>query len=71
MPPEPHALRVRPAGFFELDRDIGLHAHHIRDFHRAAQVDDGCRMGAAELRELRQDPACAQTFGHRAADHAA
>ena len=66
--PEAHALRVGPAGFFELNRDIGLHAHDIRDFHRAAKMHDGCRMRAAELRELRQYPTGTQTFGHRTAD---
>jgi hypothetical protein len=68
--PEAHTLRVGPAGFFELDRDIGLHAHDIRDFHRAAKMHDGCRMSAAELRELRQYPTGAQTFGHRTTDDA-
>src|SRR3954469_17340574 len=69
--PKAHAFGARPFRLIKLDRDIRLHAHDVRDLHRATQMDDGGRMPAAEARELRQDPGCAQTFRHRAPDDAA
>ena len=70
-PSEAYALGARPPRLLKLYCDVGLHAYDIRDFHRAAKVDDGCRMCAAELRELRQDPGCAQTLRYRTADDTA
>ena len=68
---KPHRLHLGAIGLLQLNCDIGLHPQYVRDFHGAAQVDDGVGMRPVEAHEMRHHPHRAEPLGDGAAHHSA